>query len=469
MSRTRESLFDRWFLAIFLVAILLFGGSARVDSVGLVIVRTLAIAAIAFTLPGWWDEARRSKLVDRYRPLLLLLGAAAAWMVIQLIPLPAGLWAMLPGHGDLAAKMTAAGVEVGWRPLALSPGRAIHSLLDLLVPLAVVLVVGRTSDTSLRALPLRLLAFLAVAATFGMLQLLAGEGAPYFHRITNVGAAVGFFANRNHHAVFLALYWPLLLWFIHGRNDRAGSHAATLLGVLGGVAVMLAIMATGSRAGLAIGGVSFLATSVLLYRMRGAAVGTESAAQIVRLTLLGSIVATIGGAAAMLVLGGGFMDRLDQGDVMTDLRFAILPTLNGIIWDYAPFGSGFGGFEAAYKIVEPVELLSLQYLNHAHNDYLELLIDGGLPALGLLAGWGFIVWRAARRGWSNEQAAATDRVGIVASLMMLGIFAAASLVDYPLRTPALASMATLATVLLYRRPDIPKARRKGQRTSAGFR
>ncbi|WP_260583166.1 hypothetical protein [Sphingopyxis sp. PET50] len=165
-------MFDRWFLAIFLVAILLFGGSARVDSVGLVIVRTLAIAAIAFTLPGWWDEARRSKLVDRYRPLLLLLGAAAAWMVIQLIPLPAGLWAMLPGHGDLAAKMTAAGVEVGWRPLALSPGRAIHSLLDLLVPLAVVLVVGRTSDTSLRALPLRLLAFLAVAATFGMLQLL---------------------------------------------------------------------------------------------------------------------------------------------------------------------------------------------------------------------------------------------------------------------------------------------------------
>ncbi|MFP3813504.1 hypothetical protein, partial [Bacillus sp. SIMBA_005] len=89
-----------------------------------------------------------------------------------------------------------------------------------LVPLAVVLLVGRTSDQDLRQLPLRLLAFLAVAAVFGVLQLLGGEGAPYFHRITNVGAAVGFFANRNHHAVFLALYWPLLLWFIHGRNDR---------------------------------------------------------------------------------------------------------------------------------------------------------------------------------------------------------------------------------------------------------
>ena len=56
----------------------------------------------------------------------------------------------------------------------------------------------------------------------------------------------------------------------------------------------LAIMATGSRAGLAIGGVSFLATSVLLYRMRAASVGTDSAANIVRLTLIASIVAISG-------------------------------------------------------------------------------------------------------------------------------------------------------------------------------
>lgn len=468
MSRSRESLFDRWFLAIFLMAILLFGGSARVDSVGLVIVRTLAIAGIAIALPYWWQERERDRL-RRCRPLLILLGAAAAWMLIQLIPLPAGLWSMLPGHGELAARMTAAGVDIGWRPLALSPGRAIHSLLDLLVPLAVVLLVGRTSDQDLRQLPLRLLAFLAVAAVFGVLQLLGGEGAPYFHRITNTGAAVGFFANRNHHAVFLALYWPLLLWFIHGRNDRAGSHAATLLGVLGGVAVMLAIMATGSRAGLAIGGVSFLATGVLLYRMRTASVGTESAGNIVRLTLIASIVATIGGAVAMLIFGDSFMDRLDQSDVVADLRIAVLPTLNDMIWHYAPFGGGFGSFEAAYKIAEPVNLLSLQYLNHAHNDYLELLIDGGLPALALLIGWAFILWRAARQGWSHEQTAPTDRVGIGASLMILAILAAASLVDYPLRTPALAAMATLATVLLYRRPDVPSARRKGQRTSAGFR
>lgn len=468
MSRSRESLFDRWFLAVFLIAILLFGGSARVDSVGLVIVRTLAIGAIAVSLPYWWADPERG-LYARYRPLLLLLAATAGWMIIQLIPLPAWLWASLPGHSELASRMAAAGIEIGWRPLALSPGRAIHSLLDLLVPLAVVLVLGRTSDSALRQLPLRLLAFLAVAATFGVLQMLAGEGAPYFHRITNVGAAVGFFANRNHHAMFLALYWPLLLWYIHGRNDRAGSHAATLLGVLGGVAMMLAIAAAGSRAGLALGGASFLATSVILYRMRDAAAGTESAAWLVRITLMGSIVVTVAGALAMLVFGAGFIDRLSQNDVMGDLRFSVLPVLVETIWTYAPFGSGFGGFEAAYKIAEPVELLSLQYLNHAHNDYLELLIDGGLPALALLALWALIVLRAARKAWRHERSAASDRVGIIAALMMLAIFALASLTDYPLRTPALAAMATLATALLYRRPDIPRERRKGQRTAAGFR
>ncbi|HMQ19992.1 MAG TPA: hypothetical protein PKC77_12635, partial [Sphingopyxis sp.] len=60
-------------------------------------------------------------------------------------------------------------------------------------------------------------------------------------------------------------------------------------------------------------------------------------------------------------------------------------------------------------------------------------------------------------------------IGVVASLMMLAIFALASLADYPLRTPALAAMAVLATALLYRRPDVPRERRKGQRSAAGFR
>ena len=69
-----------------------------------------------------------------------------------------------------------------------------------------------------------------------------------------------------------------------------------------------------------------------------------------------------------------------------------------MIWHYAPFGGGFGSFEAAYKIVEPVNLLSLQYLNHAHNDYLELAIEAGLPGLALAGLWivliGWLSWRA---------------------------------------------------------------------------
>lgn len=454
MSRIKEPVIDRWLLPAVLAVFLLFGGSARADSGGLLIVRVAAILAIGLAFPGWW--AVRGRMAQIYRPLMLLLAAAAAVIVLQLIPLPPGLWSALPGHGDLADKMSAAGVPIGWRPLALVPGAAINALFALLVPLAVLLAVAITSDKSLRQLPLYLMIILGVAAAVGFLQSLAGpETGLYFHRITNRGAAVGFFANRNHHALFLALYWPLLIWFLHGRSDRAGSHAMTILGLFGGLAILLATIATGSRAGAAISTISFLAGTGALLWLRPRGAGTEAAEHIVRWLALVCLAAAALLAVVLVGFGSSFMDRIGEADVAEDIRFAVLPSLMELIRNFAPFGSGFGSFEAAYKIVEPVDLLRRNYLNHAHNDYVEVLIEGGILALALLGGWAWVVVRGARAGWRNEGSAATDKVAILALLAILLIFGAGSLFDYPLRTPALAALAMVATTLLFRRPDVP--------------
>jgi O-antigen ligase len=140
-----------------------------------------------------------------------------------------------------------------------------------------------------------------------------------------------------------------------------------------------------------------------------------------------------------------------ENDPASDLRVRALPVVLDGVWKYFPFGSGIGTFVEAYQIGEPDVLISEGYFNHAHDDYLELLMTGGVPALLLLivigALWGgcFI---ALLRGRKTERAAPGFGRQILgrAGLAVLAILALASVTDYPLRVPSLMLYGTLASV-----------------------
>ena len=51
---------------------------------------------------------------------------------------------------------------------------------------------------------------------------------------------------------------------------------------------------------------------------------------------------------------------------------------------FLPFGAGFGTFDPVYRRFEPDALLSTIYLNQAHNEPMQLAMEGGIPALALL-------------------------------------------------------------------------------------
>jgi O-antigen ligase len=116
---------------------------------------------------------------------------------------------------------------------------------------------------------------------------------------------------------------------------------------------------------------------------------------------------------------------------------------------FLPFGSGFGTFDPVYRMVEPDSLLSTIYLNEAHNEPLQLAIEGGLPALLLLllflVWWALAVVHAVRPRESNVQRALAMAMATATLIMMLS-----SLVDYPLRTPLLSALFALACVELVR-------------------
>jgi O-antigen ligase len=116
-----------------------------------------------------------------------------------------------------------------------------------------------------------------------------------------------------------------------------------------------------------------------------------------------------------------------------------------------PLGSGVGSFENIYRLYEDHERLDPNTIvNHAHNDYVEIAMETGVPGLIVLAlflaWWGIAVWRV----WKNDVDGPYARAAAVASAAIL----AHSVVDFPLRTAAISAFFAmcLGLLTLRRRP-----------------
>ncbi|MCR6702433.1 MAG: O-antigen ligase family protein [Dokdonella sp.] len=78
------------------------------------------------------------------------------------------------------------------------------------------------------------------------------------------------------------------------------------------------------------------------------------------------------------------------------------------------------------------------YVNHAHNEYLQWWLEAGVPALVAMA-LAAVALALTARGLALRRAA--QRADGVAALIALLAILAHSTVDYPLRTPALLAVA----------------------------
>jgi O-antigen ligase len=108
-----------------------------------------------------------------------------------------------------------------------------------------------------------------------------------------------------------------------------------------------------------------------------------------------------------------------------------------------PIGTGFGSFEQVYHLYEAPWGVTNSYVNHAHNDFIELFVEGGLPAALLIAA--FIIWWfvAARNAW-RDGGSPMARAASIASAAILGH----SLVDFPLRTTAVGALFAFSIAVL---------------------
>lgn len=378
--------------------------------------------------------------------LVALLGIVPVLLLpfLQMTPVPGYGWTELPGHELAAAIRTQAGLAGSSGALSLRPEATLQGFLALLPPTAAFVSVAFLNERGRIGLLRALVVIAVLNAVLGALQLASrGAGIVAFFGSGHRGDALGVFVNHNHSATFMV----------------AGIVAAATPGVLGGRAkwpavlgivtvLALAVLGTTSRTGLLTLGPVLLFCSCLWGR---------------RWALLGLLLlALVAAALSQTHLAQATLARFAFVD--QDGRHLFWANTLYAIGLFFPWGSGIGSFTTIYPMVEPLDQLAVPIVNHAHNDYLELALEAGIPGLALLAGGlclaGIAFVRALSRpagGAPWQSRSLTLGAGAIVAIVLLH-----SADDYPLRMTAIAVPFAACLAMLF-----PRGRRR--RSSADRR
>lgn len=291
----------------------------------------------------------------------------------------------------------------------------------------------------------------ALSAFLAVIQVVSDPQGPlYFYRITNNGAAVGLFANRNHQALLLAAAFPLLGLIVAGEGQdsfRKHRNIIWLVGLMAVLFLVASLLVNGSRSGLVMASTSALLTGLIGWWGRRLHADRNRWR-----TLRGALPWTVGPTAIIALVAAAYaMDRAEvferfvHADIDREARLAILPTVIDMVRTFTPWGSGIGSFQQVYQIYEADDLLSPIYMNHAHNDWLEIAVTGGVPALVLaLALAGIVVCQGLTAILQRSQNFRLAGTGLILVLLC----AMGSLSDYPLRVPSITALMMLSLVCL---------------------
>jgi O-antigen ligase len=422
MRRLRSAL-----LPLFLLACLLLGGSPQG------IWRNLVLQLFAAGLLAYALLTRRPASPTRAGRLLLALSLAWFGLVLlQLLPLPPALWTLLPGRELAAEGYALRGEPLPWLPLSLTPAATASTLPVMLVPFAILAGMLLLGAYRSRWCIAALLAGVLVSVLLAALQV--SSGGPYLYPIHNSGGT-GLFANSNHQGTLLLVSIPFIAVLVgreQGRpRGRAKERISRLVIAVGGFTVVaIGIALNGSLAALLLFPPVALASLAIALPGRpglGRAIGG------------GTLLLLLGGAAALaLASDAGTADTsfTSRADIYQRTGEAISATF--------PAGTGLGSFETVYPAYEDPATVDRWFVNNAHNDLLEWLLETGLPG-GLLL-LVFLLWWA-RRSWWLWSGAPEDllaRAGTIATAAIL----AHSLVDYPLRDAAIQALFALGLAFM---------------------
>jgi O-Antigen ligase len=415
----------------------------------------LAVACGAAGVLGLWSSSR-FRLAAGTRGVAAVMALVAVAALVQLVPLPVTVLARISPHAATLVNQLDVRVAhglVGTHSLSVDPSATWRALALFVCFGVTVLGVARCSTRG----ALRLAWFISwlgmAVALIGVVQKPLYAGAIYgFWTPLMHGTPFGPFVNKNHFAGWVVMAIPLalggfcamvnrarvagvrdrLLWL----SSRDGNRAVQA--VFAVVLMGLALALTLSRSGM----LSLAAALIVcgwagVRRHRGG-------------TMRPLAIACVMLALFVAVEWAGFdtvVARFDATDTAAlSGRIPIWRGATSMAADFWGTGSGLNTYGIAtlfYPVVVPAH-----HLREAHNDYLQLAVEGGL-LLGapiLIAIAGFVI-AVRRRLAASDGTAYWVRLGAVGGIVAVAVQSA---VDFSLQMPGNAALfATLCGVALH--------------------
>ncbi len=433
-SRTR-SVIAFVLCAIPMVSTVAYGA---VDSlaVGILFV-VMAVVGLLWLADSWREGEFHFSTSALQIPLFGLIAIA----LVQLLP--------VGGSDEVAALLDVPAA----RSLSLDPYATRFFLIHLIVYFlffAAALAHIRGAS-KVKAIAAAIVAFGTLIAFFGILQRLSMPESIYGLRPTPQAIPFGPFVNQHHFAALMLMTSGIALGVLFGSG--VGRERKLMVGLAAGIMGM-AIVFTGSRGGL-IGYlcvVSFAAAASFV-RGRGKRREEQDAGDNSKRNLLVIVAAT---GLVVLVLGSvlmlGGQDSLFRG---IGLQYGQTDVTSGrlhfwsIAWkiflEHPLIGAGFDAFGVAFTRFDTWN--GFFRVERAHNDYLQMLADGGILGLACVVAFVVIFLKNGISAISNRKDKLLRSITTGAFAGCMGILVH-SFFDFPLRTPANAFFFLLLIVLM---------------------
>ena len=280
-----------------------------------------------------------------------------------------------------------------------------------------------------------LIGFGTLYAFYAMAQELTSPGrffwfyTPRFH-----GSIYGSYVNHDHYAGLMEMLVPFPLVIAMGRMLRGAQRVLVFF-----CAVLMAttIVLSGSRGGMISFAFEVLAlTALTLYQKRNPRIA------------LATFALCSGVLGFLLFLGKGkVLGRL--GDLGPDIRLRVTADCLKIFAHKPLLGWGLGTFPTIYPSFR--SFYTNLFVNQAHNDYAQLLVETGVLGFGLMLWFIFLLYRhgfPTSRRWEFKWDAAVSLAALLGCTALL----LHSLVDFNLHVPANAAMFYALCALAAARP-----------------
>ncbi len=270
----------------------------------------------------------------------------------------------------------------------------------------------------------------AALASFSLIQGISSNGKLYWWRVPrNGGWIYGPYVNHNHYAGLMEMLVPipLVLSLTSLASHKTRAAAAAVAAVMVGT-----IFLSGSRGGMLAIVTELVILAILLVKQKQ---GLRTAIGIgVFLLIVAGLLTWVGGAELSNRIASA---GPSHAEITTDVRSYINRDGLKMFLKRPILGWGLGTFPVVYP--EFRTFYTNFFVNEAHNDYLQLLVETGIAGFAIAAWFLVLVFRRASGKLQNWTENATGALTVAALLGCVGILVH-SFLDFNLQIPANAAL-----------------------------